>query len=143
VRFKHDEHFDARLAALVAEGGHDVETVVREGLGGADDDAVYNACRREERTLVTLDLDFSNPLRFPPGVTEGIVVVRPPRNVLAMIRSTLASAWPDLKSRSLNFRALSMAGLRLPSCLDRCRLGSRGEMGRFGEYRGSGSPRQD
>jgi hypothetical protein len=58
----------------------------------------------EERTLVTLDLDFSNPLGFPPGVTEGIVVVRPPRNVLPMIGSTLASALPDLKSRSLNGR---------------------------------------
>lgn len=104
MRFKLDEHFDARLAALVAEGGHDVETLAREGLGGADDDAVYDACRREERALVTLDLDFSNPLRFPPGVTEGIVVVRPPRNVLPMIRSTLASALPDLKSRPLKGR---------------------------------------
>ena len=84
--------------------GHDVEPLVREGLAGANDDAVYNACRREERTLVTLDLDFSNPLRFPPGVTEGIVVVRPPRNVLPMIRSTLASALPDLRSRSLKGR---------------------------------------
>ena len=101
MRFKLDEHFDARLAALVAEGNHDVETLVREGLAGADDDAVYDACRREQRTLVTLDLDFSNPLRFPPGPTEGIVVVRPPRNVLPMIRSTLASALPDLRSRSL------------------------------------------
>ncbi len=64
----------------------------------------YDACRREERTLVTLDLDFSNPLRFPPGVTEGIVVVRPPRSVLPMIRSTLASALPDLKSRPLKGR---------------------------------------
>ena len=82
MRFKLDEHFDARLAALVADGGHDVETLVREGLAGADDDAVYEACRREQRTLVTLDLDFSNPLRFPPSVTEGIIIIRPPRNVL-------------------------------------------------------------
>ena len=104
MRFKLDEHFDARLAALVAEGGHDVETLIREGLAGADGDAVYDVCRREERTLVTLDLDFSNPLRFPPGVTEGVVVVRPPRNVLPMIRSTLASALPDLRSRSLKGR---------------------------------------
>jgi predicted nuclease of predicted toxin-antitoxin system len=104
VRFKLDEHLDPRLAELVGEGGHDVETLVREGLAGADDDAVYDACRREERTLITLDLDFSNPLRFPPSVTEGIVVVRPPRNVLPMIRATLASALPDLKTRPLKGR---------------------------------------
>jgi hypothetical protein len=68
------------------------------------DEHLYGACRRERRTLVTLDLDFSNPLRFPPGVTKGIVVVRPPRNLLSMIRATLASALPDLKSRSLKGR---------------------------------------
>lgn len=28
------------------------------------------------RALVTLDLDFSNPFRFPPEATAGIVVLR-------------------------------------------------------------------
>lgn len=51
MRFKLDAHLDSRLAALVAKGGHDVETLVREGLAGVDDDAVYDACReRSERS---------------------------------------------------------------------------------------------
>jgi hypothetical protein len=51
--------------------------------------------------LVTLDLDFSNPFRFPPGDTEGILVVRPPRAVLSAIRATLASILPQLKTLTL------------------------------------------
>ena len=101
MRFKLDENFDPRLAPLVAEGAHETDTVRGEGMSGADDDSVYAACRESGRVLVTLDLDFSNPFRFPPAPTEGIIVVRPPRPVLPLIRATLASTLPELKARQL------------------------------------------
>jgi hypothetical protein len=34
------------------------------------------ACRDEGRALITLDLDFSNPLVFPPQEYAGIAVLR-------------------------------------------------------------------
>ena len=37
-------------------------------------------CQTEQRCLVTLDLDFTDVVRFPPEQTGGIVVVRVPRN---------------------------------------------------------------
>jgi predicted nuclease of predicted toxin-antitoxin system len=92
MRFKLDENLDVRLAGLLAEGGHDTATVLSQGLSGRSDEAIYQQCLSERRTLVTLDLDFANPLRFPPGDTEGIAVLRPPRPVLAAIREILASA---------------------------------------------------
>jgi hypothetical protein len=98
MRFKLDENLDLRLAPLLAEGGHDVETVLREGLSGRSDETVYQVCLKEGRTLVTLDLDFANPMRFPPGPSEGMVVVRPPRPVLGMICSTLTGALGQLKT---------------------------------------------
>jgi|SRR3990170_4612260 len=101
MRFKLDENFDLRLIPLVAEGGHDVDAVLEEGLSGQPDEAIYQACITSGRILITLDLDFSNPFRFPPAQTEGIVVVRPPRAVLPLIRATLASALADLKARPL------------------------------------------
>src|SRR5262245_46914342 len=70
-------------------------------LGGSADEVIYEACQADGRTLITLDLDFANPLRFPPGSTEGIVVVRPPRPLLPAIRATLLSALGELKSRPL------------------------------------------
>ena len=101
MRFKLDENFDHRLIPLLAEGGHDVDTVRMEGLSGEADNAIYQACLSTQRTLITLDLDFANPFRFPPTPTEGIVVLRPPRASLPFIKSTLVSVLPELKSRPL------------------------------------------
>jgi predicted nuclease of predicted toxin-antitoxin system len=101
VKFKLDENFDARLALLFARGGHEADTVRAEGLAGSADEVVYHACRRTDRTLVTLDLDFANPFRFPPEPTAGILVIRPPRPVLPAIRATLLSVLGDLVSRPL------------------------------------------
>ena len=90
MKFKLDENLDWRLATVVAEGGgHDVDTVKEEGLSGQPDEAIYKTCVARERVLITLDLDFTNPLRFPPQQTAGVVVLRPPRPVLPLIEATL------------------------------------------------------
>jgi predicted nuclease of predicted toxin-antitoxin system len=101
VRFKLDENLDLRLVPLFEEGGHDVASVHGEGLSGQSDDLIHAACQREERTLVSLDMDFSNPLRFPPRGTAGIVIVRPVRPILSQIRAVLRAGLPDLKGREL------------------------------------------
>lgn len=41
MRFKLDENFDLRLTSLVAEGGHEVDTALAEGLSGTSDERVY------------------------------------------------------------------------------------------------------
>ncbi|MBI4574858.1 MAG: DUF5615 family PIN-like protein [Planctomycetes bacterium] len=104
MRFKLDENFDLRLIPLVAEGGHDVDTVLHERMLGRPDETIYEACLRTRRTLVTLDLDCWNAFLFPPDPTAGIVVVRPPRAIPPLIRTTLASALPALKARDLTGR---------------------------------------
>ena len=104
MRLKLDENFDLRLVPTLVAAGHDVDTVRDEGLSGRDDRAIYEACRSTGRTLLTLDLDFSNPLRFPPEATEGIIVLRPPRPILPMIRATLNSVLADLTSRPIKGR---------------------------------------
>lgn len=43
----------------------------------------FDVCRRENRCLVTLDLDFSNPLRFHPADYAGIAVLRVPAKLTA------------------------------------------------------------
>ncbi|MGH9962769.1 MAG: DUF5615 family PIN-like protein [Pyrinomonadaceae bacterium] len=42
------------------------------------DKDVIQVCLAESRCLVTLDLDFSNPLRFRPAEYSGIAVIRVP-----------------------------------------------------------------
>jgi predicted nuclease of predicted toxin-antitoxin system len=101
MKLKLDENFDVRLVPLLRNEGFDVDTVRDEGLSGARDQTIYEVCRDSQRILVTLDLDFSNPLRFPPEPTEGIVIVRVRRPLLRLIRATLLSALPELKSGSV------------------------------------------
>ena len=80
MRFKLDENFGTRTQAVFRTRGYDVHTACDESLGGAADPAVYEACRREGRCLVTLDRDFADVTRFPPRGTCGIVVIRIPKD---------------------------------------------------------------
>jgi predicted nuclease of predicted toxin-antitoxin system len=78
MRLKLDENLGHRCVAQLETGGHDVATVAGEGMAGAVDSLVIEHCRAEGRVLVTLDLDFANPLRFDPQRYAGIAVLRLP-----------------------------------------------------------------
>ena len=80
MKFKLDENFGMRTQHIFREAGHDVHTVYQEELQGATDEQIYQVCREEQRCLITLDLDFANVLHFPPQQTNGIVVIRMPKN---------------------------------------------------------------
>ena len=47
-----------------------------QGMHGAQDCALIEVCRAEDRCLVTLDRDFSNPFTFPPDRYAGIAVLK-------------------------------------------------------------------
>jgi predicted nuclease of predicted toxin-antitoxin system len=78
VRLKLDENLGRQAQEALAASGHDIATVHDEGLASATDTDVLTAATSEQRALVTLDLDFANPLRFNPSETSGIVVLRVP-----------------------------------------------------------------
>jgi hypothetical protein len=78
VRLKVDENLGRRWTKLLHDAGYDVSTVPDQGLTSASDATVIAAARDEDRCLVTLDLDFANPLRFPPADYRGIAVLRLP-----------------------------------------------------------------
>ena len=78
--FKLDENLGTRGARCLTAYGYDVSTVLDQQLEGTLDDVLIEICRMEKRCLVTLDLDFSNPINYPPTRYAGIVVLRPPKN---------------------------------------------------------------
>ena len=80
MKLKLGENLGTRTRRLFLDKGHDVETVWDKGMRGTPDRYLYDTCRREERCLVTLDLDFADVTRFPPANTHGIVVLRLPRS---------------------------------------------------------------
>ncbi|MCZ7583915.1 MAG: DUF5615 family PIN-like protein [Deltaproteobacteria bacterium] len=101
MKIKLDENLDIRLVDVLASQGVNVTTVHGERICGASDEALFNVCRREHRTLVTLDLYFANPLRFPPAETSGVVIIRSQRTTLAALRDLLVDALPTLKAARL------------------------------------------
>jgi len=86
MRLKLDENIDARLAAFVRQAGHETTTVLDQGLHATVDPALYDHCVSEGYVLVTLDLDFSNVLRYPPERTPGLVVLRGPNDLFPTVR---------------------------------------------------------
>ncbi len=97
MKVKLDENLDVRLVDILAEQGVDARTVYSQNLSGAPDEDIYLVCRTEKRALITCDLDFSNPLRFPPANTSGIVVLRPRLATLPNLKTLLLQALPTLR----------------------------------------------
>lgn len=79
MKLKLDENLGERGRDILMLSGHEVATVTDQRMGGATDDDLVRACAEEARGLVTLDLDFANPLRFRPSLYAGIAVLRLPQ----------------------------------------------------------------
>lgn len=76
MKVKLDENLGTRGAQILEAGCCDVLTVVAESLCSSSDETLIEVCRVEGRVIVTLDMDFSSILRFPPARYAGIVVLR-------------------------------------------------------------------
>ena len=76
MKFKLDENLSPTLAKHFESSGHEAHSVVAQSLGGQSDDRIIDVCLREQRALITLDLDFSNIQAYPPNQYSGIVVLR-------------------------------------------------------------------
>lgn len=63
---------------MLVAAGHDVCTVAAQGLQGAVDAELLRRCVGDGRALITLDLDFANPVRFSPAEHSGVAVLRMP-----------------------------------------------------------------
>jgi predicted nuclease of predicted toxin-antitoxin system len=76
MKVKLDENMPAAMLNLLREAGHDVSSVVDEGLSGTDDSRVIRAATSQGRILITFDVAFGNIRTFPPESHAGIVVFR-------------------------------------------------------------------
>ena len=102
MRVKLDENLGTRGEELFSRCGHDVATVAGEHLQSAEDAVLIDYCKEEKRCLVTLDLDFANPLRFRPKLYAGIVVLRMPhRGTPADLQELTEKAASLLGSRDI------------------------------------------
>jgi predicted nuclease of predicted toxin-antitoxin system len=89
VKFKIDENLSPSLATMFEAAGHDAHSVVQQALGGQPDERIIDVCSREQRALITLDLDFSNILTYPPAKYPGIVVCRLPNQAHVTVEAAI------------------------------------------------------
>jgi predicted nuclease of predicted toxin-antitoxin system len=71
-----DESVSYGLAAVLRTSGHIVTSIAESATSGIADEEIYNLAIQEQAILVTRDFHFSNPLRYPPQKTGGIIYVR-------------------------------------------------------------------
>jgi predicted nuclease of predicted toxin-antitoxin system len=95
---KLDEHLGNAHLQLLRDSSYDVDTVLGERLAGSSDELLWSRVVADGRFLITLDLDFSDVRRFPPGTHPGILLVR--------ARSTSSSAVLKVLRRVVAERAL-------------------------------------
>ncbi len=71
-----DESLPRAVAVALREAGYDARDVRDLGLRGSSDRALLEKAASENSILVSGDLDFANPLRFPPQTHAGVIVLR-------------------------------------------------------------------
>lgn len=76
MKIKLDENLPDALVELLENLGHEVHTVLSEGLKGRNDRVIWDLAQAESRFLITQDLDFSNIHQFTPGTHAGILLIR-------------------------------------------------------------------
>jgi hypothetical protein len=109
VKAKLGENLGEAGAAFLRAAGWDVATVAEQRLTSTPDGDLLRICIAEERCFVTLDKDFSDPLRYPPRGAAGIVVVRlPGRFQLTILERALALV-VEASTRSALFGRLWIA----------------------------------
>ena len=90
MKLKLDENLGRAASQMLREASHDVATVSEQDLCSAADVSLIAVCQRELRCLVTLDLEFGNPLLYNPAKHAGIAVLRLPSR----------PSWKDLGTAS-------------------------------------------
>ncbi|MGD0069539.1 MAG: DUF5615 family PIN-like protein [Streptosporangiaceae bacterium] len=76
MKFKLDENLPASSSVILADAGHDVDTVADEELTGAPDQDVVAAATEAGRILISLDRGLGDIRTYPPGSHAGIIVLR-------------------------------------------------------------------
>ncbi len=89
------------MAQLLRSAGHDALTVIDQTLGGEGDRRIVDVCNDEDRTLVTLDMDFSDQRTYPPEQHHGLVVLRLRRQDKYHVLEIISKLIPILESEEI------------------------------------------
>jgi predicted nuclease of predicted toxin-antitoxin system len=77
MKLKLDENLSRHLKPVLSAMEHDVMTVADENLLSRPDTEIALAAKAENRLLLTLDVEFADLRKYPPGSHPGVILFRP------------------------------------------------------------------
>jgi predicted nuclease of predicted toxin-antitoxin system len=77
MKLKLVENLSLHLKPVLIELGHDVLTAADENLLSHPDTEIAQAAKEEQRMLMTLDIEFADLRKYPPGSHPGVILFRP------------------------------------------------------------------
>jgi len=77
MKLKLDENLSRHLKPTLTALGHDTLTAADQNLLSHSDTEIARAANREERMLLTLDVEFADLRKYQPGSHPGIILFRP------------------------------------------------------------------
>lgn len=89
MRLLLDENLSYRIAAWLAERGHDAVHVRDVGLNDTDDHVIFQWAEREDRIVVTSDADLGTMLALSGAAGPSVVLLRSPDHLTPMEQSDL------------------------------------------------------
>lgn len=102
--FKIDENLPEEVGELLRSQGHDAATVFAQGMSGDPDSKVAEACRREGRIIVSLDVGFADIRRYRPSEYAGILLLRVGRQDTAHLLAVVGRLLPALSVEDISGR---------------------------------------
>ena len=102
MRFKVDESVHLEIADLLRRRGYDALTVFDQGFRGRSDRDIADLSQSEGRVLISLDLDFSNILMFPPEKYPGLIVLRLRKKSRSAVRRVVTRVIDHLDKEPLS-----------------------------------------
>jgi len=77
MKLKLDENLSRHLKPILNNLGHNTLTVADEDLLSRPDTEIAAMSAKEGRILLTLDVEFADLRKYPPGTHPGIILFRP------------------------------------------------------------------
>lgn len=104
MRFKIDENLPPESSTILQNNGHDALTVWDQNLQGRPDAQIASVCLKEQRTFITLDLDFADIRAYPPDQYPGLIVMRLSNQSRAHVLRLLQGLLPILGKERIEGR---------------------------------------
>jgi predicted nuclease of predicted toxin-antitoxin system len=76
IKFLLDANLSPETAIFLRAHGYNVKSLIEEGMGAVDDEAVALIAEKERRIIVTFDLDFGEIYYFARDKKFGVIVLR-------------------------------------------------------------------